>query len=111
MTTTKPTTCPAWCTLDHERHSQLHRDTWANDVRAGLIEDTAAARALLERDIAEAVGHSVKFGSGVELDQDAAGQLLIYGPDILEFSAEQARAVADRLIAAADKLDEIAGAS
>lgn len=97
MTTTTTTTCPAWCTAPHEANIQQLR-------QMDLTEDVLAADIALELR-----SHSARVGVGplsaIVEPESTGGQIDCNGEDVAD--AEEARALAAILLAAADKLDEI----
>jgi hypothetical protein len=107
MTTTTTTTCPAWCTRDHARNEARQRE---------LAIESSLGPDVLEADLAsDRLTHSAAMGgpAGYEV------QVSFHPTDGLEvvdgmgetMTSTEARAYGQALLAAADKLDEIAAAS
>ena len=111
MTTTPTTTCPAWCTRDHDAANK-----WAREIHA-LVEYATPEQALAElddddlayqRDYHSTDDLAADFYLRITTEVTEAPTISFGAPD--DLTAEQARACGQALLAAADKLDEIEAA-
>lgn len=114
MTTTRPTTCPGWCTRDHGAAERRAREMHAE------IEDAFVTPQQAQTDLDEALAYQRDYHSTDDL---ADGFFLRIATEVTELpsisavisddeglSAEHARSIGRALLATADRLDEIVAA-